>query len=261
MIRLFGIAVLVASFVQLFGQEKAAPPVQQQLDELKRGQERILQELQELRSALQQAPARAEAGARSPAPAVLNVGGEPFRGATNATVAIVEYSDFDCSHCAQFATESFPQLDQKYIQTGKVKYFFRDLPEPGSAESLLKAKFARCAGEQGKFWQTHDYLFSAKPHLIGSDLSREALIIGLDAQLLSSCLKEERYTTIIQRSANGASRMGFAGTPTFVIGQLTNGGNIVRVKEVKLGVQNFETFENLIEELLGDAPKTKKPSE
>ncbi len=261
MIRALGILILVASLSKPFAQEKVVSSIQQQIDELKRGQEQILRELQDLRSALQQTPGRSEVAARLATPAVLNVGGEPFKGATNAAVAIVEYSDFDCSHCAQFATQTFPTIDEKYIQTGKIKYFFRDLPEPGNAESLLKAQFARCAGDQGKFWQAHDYLFSGKPHLAGSDLRQECEALGLDTSTLSGCVKEERYTSRIQRSAMGANRMGLAGTPSFVVGTVTNGGEIVRVKEVKLGVLDYESLSSLLEDLLRESGGTKKPSE
>src|SRR3954465_12527574 len=98
--------------------------LQEQLDDLKSGQQRILQELEALRAAIQQTPARSEVQARPAGPTIFNVRGEPFKGATNASVAIVEYSDFDCSHCAQFATQTFPEIDRKYIVTGKIRYFF-----------------------------------------------------------------------------------------------------------------------------------------
>ena len=236
-------------------QEKTAPSVQQQLDELKQGQERILRELQAIRAALQGTATRSEAAARPPLPAVLNVHGEPFKGQSNAPVAIVEYSDFDCSHCAKFATEIFPQIDQKYVATGKVKFFFRDLPEPGNPESLLKARLARCAGEQGKFWEMHDYLFTQKPTLVGSDLSRESEIFGLDRAVLGTCLKNEKYSVMIQRSAAGATRMGIQGTPAFIIGRLTDNGDIVHVSDLLLGVEKLDAFESVLEPLLSDSGK------
>jgi protein-disulfide isomerase len=240
-------------------QEKAAPAMQQQLDELKQGQERILQELQAIRSALQGTPARAETAARPVLPPVLNIHGEPFKGQSNAPVAIMEYSDFDCSHCAQFATKNFPAIDQKYIATGKVKFFFRDLPEAGNAESLLKAQFARCAGEQGRFWEAHDFLFVNRPTLIGSTLEQECQALGLDRTTVNACLKQEKYSIPIQRSAASAARLGIRGTPAFLIGRITDNGDILQLKQLLLGVQDVETLGKDIDQLLDGTAEKKNP--
>ncbi len=246
------ILALAASERKPAADDQKGPSVQAQLDELKRGQEQILRELQALRAALEQRPAsaRGETTARPAPPVVLNVHGEPFKGAQGAKLAIVEYSDFDCSHCAQFAAEIFPQIDQKYIATGLVKFFFRDLPEPGSTESLLKARAARCAGEHGRFWEMHDYLFTAKPRLLGADLSNEAQIAGVTTEELKQCLKNEQSAAMIQRSALGASRIGIRGTPTCFIGTLSDQGDVIRIKEMVTGVETFAKFDGILSDLL-----------
>src|SRR5260221_459521 len=84
------------------------------------------------------------------------VHGEPFRSDAHARVAIIEYSDFECPLCRQFARDVYPLIDAAYIHSGKVKYFFRDLPLPMHPHALPAARAARCAGEQGKFWEMHD---------------------------------------------------------------------------------------------------------
>lgn len=256
-------ALLIASLVVLtfhaFAQEQAPPSLQEQLDALKRGQERILQELEELRAALAERPARAEQPARSTAPTVFNLRGEPFKGEKSAPLAIIEYSDFECSHCAEFATEIFPQLEQLYIAAGKMRFYFRDLPEPGNAESLLKARVARCAGEQGKFWEMHDYFFAKHPALVGGSFRAEADAIGLDHAKLTACLKESKYSLMIQRSAAGAARMGFRGTPTFVIGRLSDNGDILTVKQILLGSESLEKFRAILDPLLAEPREDVQP--
>jgi protein-disulfide isomerase len=244
------LAILAATFSWTAKGEDQNRSIQEQLNDLKKGQQQILQELEALRSAIQQAPARSEVQARPAGPTIFNVRGEPFKGTTNASVAIVEYSDFDCSHCAQFAAQTFPEIDRKYILTGKIRYFFRDLPEPGNAESLLKAHFARCAGDQGKFWLAHDYLFLRHPTLTGSNLESEARELGLDATMLTTCLKDPKYTIMIQRSAAGAARMRIQGTPTFFVGSLSENGDLVEIKESIVGLENTDILEKAIEKLL-----------
>lgn len=226
--------------------------LQEQIDELKRTQVRILEELQALRALLQNAPApaRAEVSALPPPPTVLNVHGEPFKGDPAARLAIIGYSDFDCSHCAEFATKLLPALDRKYVATGKLKLFFRDLPERGNADSFLKARLARCAGEQGKFWAMHDHLFAARPAVGGDQWRGEAEAIGLDVTKVAACLTAGRWADNIQRSAAGAVRMGFRGTPTFVIGRLDEKGDVVRVHRIVLGLDEAAGIGGILDELL-----------
>src|ERR1041384_250291 len=124
--------------------------MQRQLDEVRQTQQLILKELEDIKKALHEKPVRTDSLARPQIPTVvsLNVHGEPFRGQSRATVGMVEYSDFDCSFCAKYANDIYPQIDNEYIQTGKIRYFFRDLPPPGDTNALFKARLARCAGEQ-----------------------------------------------------------------------------------------------------------------
>jgi len=253
------VATLFAGVASLHSAEPApaTPPasavtLQAQIDDLKRTQVRILEELQALRALLQNAPApaRSEVPALPPPPTVLNVRGEPFKGAAAATLAIVEYSDFDCSHCAEFVTKLLPALDRKYVATGQVKLFFRDLPERGSESSFLKARLARCAGEQGQFWAMHDHLFAARPAVVGEKWRGEAEAIGLDVTKVAACLDAGRWTDPIQRSATGAVRMGLRGTPTFVIGRLTDNGDIVRVHRIVLGLDEAAGLGAILDELL-----------
>src|SRR5689334_12321708 len=146
--------------------------LQQQIDELKAGQQQILKELQEIKKILQSF--QEAAGPQPPPEIPLPVGGEPFKGSPAARVAIVEYSDFQCPYCGEYAREIFPRLDSNYIKSGKVRYYFRDLPLASHTFALGAAQAARCAGEQGKFWEMHDHLFANQTALAPADLSRYA---------------------------------------------------------------------------------------
>lgn len=264
-------AALACGAAPLFAAEAAkdstgateAKSVQAQLDELRAGQERILRELEEVKALL-----RAKAGggelpsrpADPPMPVSVNVHGEPFKGDARATVAILEYSDFDCDFCGRWATTVYPKLREAYVETGKVKFFFRDLPEPAHAEALLKARLARCAGLQGRFWEMHDLLFAERRSLAASDFTAEARAVGIDHEPLAACLRDARMTQVIQRSAAGAARMGIRGTPTFLVGVLTDNGDVLRVKKMLLGAEEMETFQPLLDGLLaGQAGGTKNP--
>jgi hypothetical protein len=231
----------------------SAEALQRQIDELKAGQREILRELQALRAALAQPSAPVEQPVAPQLPPTLNIQGEPFRGARTATVAIITYSDFDCSHCATFATTTLPELHRRYIATGKVRYYFRDLPDRQSEVAFRKARLARCAGEQGLFWETHDHLVAAQPKLTGEAWKADLAALGLDVPKVEACLAAGRHGDVIKRSAEGAWRMGFRGTPTFVIGRLTEDGDFVRVEHVLLGTEDIGRFQGLIDGLLTTA--------
>jgi protein-disulfide isomerase len=231
--------------------------IQQQLDDLREGQEQLRQELGEIKRLLQQRGARTNSAAGStPVPEVksVNVRGEPFRGSNTAHVAIVEYSDFGCSYCGRYAREIFPHLDEDYIRPGKVRYYFRDLPEPKETNSWFKARAARCAGDQGKFWELHDLLFNAQS-ASDKEVISFAQTLGLNAQEFNGCLSSEKYLVNIQRSVAGAKRMGLYGTPAFLIGTISEDGDFVWVKKVQVGAQTYQILKGILDQLLAATPK------
>ena len=235
------------------------PSLQQQLDELKEGQLRLARELEEIKRLLQERPVRRDFDARpaNPVVASVNVYGEPFLGTNFAKIAMVEYSDFDCSFCGKYAREVFPRIQLEYIRTGKVRYFFRDLPEPDETNAWLKARVARCAGDQGKFWEMHERLFAAQD-ASGKDVSAIAQALGLDSQQFNACFSTEKYLGNIQRSAAGARKMGIYGTPAFLIGTLSEDGGFVTVKKTLVGAQTYDGLKAVLDELLSSATTSTK---
>ena len=254
-------AVVIASVLSLTflasplvaqGRAGSTRSLQGQIDELQRGQEQLRKDLAELKALLLERVAKVEAPvARMPPPMVsLNVHGEPFRGSVAARVAILEYSDFDCTYCATYAREIYPLIDQAYVQAGKVKYFFRDLPSPEHPNALFKARVARCAGDQDHFWQAHDRLFRDQRPFDGPGLTQFTKDLGLDEPTFQACISSNSYLDAIQRSAGLAGSMRINGTPAFLVGVLSDDDSVIRVSKIFLGAESFEAFRKVLDELL-----------
>lgn len=144
-------------------------------------------------------------------------------GDQNAPVTIIEYSDFQCPFCGKFFKEIEPVLREKYIKTGKVKFVYRNFAFLGQ-ESLWAANAARCAGEQGKFWQYHDYLYNNQRGENQGAFSKDnlksfAVALGLDKEKFNTCLDSEKYTDLIQQETKAGGEAGVQGTPASFINE------------------------------------------
>jgi protein-disulfide isomerase len=251
------LACIVASGCIAMAEEKqnsSAKAVQEQINDLRKGQEQILKQLDEIRALLKQ-QSTADA---NPAPSFLsiNVHGEPFRGSPQAHVAILQYSDFDCAYCADYTKTILPKIITNYVATGKVKLFFRDLPLPEHPNAPFKAKVARCAGEQGKFWEMHDYLFTHQQPMSEADLPNLAKATDLDLNQFAACFGANKYDQVIQRSIASAERLHVDGTPAFLVGTLSEDGGFLKTSQVTLGAQPYEFFQTKLDGLLTtSAPK------
>jgi predicted DsbA family dithiol-disulfide isomerase len=164
-------------------------------------------------------------------------------GDPNAPIHIIEYGDFQCPFCLRFWNETEPQLIEEYVNTGKVYFEFRAFPILGP-ESVWAAEGAYCAGDQGKFWEYHDTLFTNWTGENVGDFKHEKLIqyaetLGLDVDEFESCLSGEKYASrVAQDKANGEAA-GVHATPTFIIN-----GNVLE------GAQPFDILQHIIEEML-----------
>ena len=168
----------------------AGKSVQAQINDLRETQEQILKQLDEIKTLLKERTTTQTNTA--PSFLSINVHGEPFRGGAQARVAILQYSDFDCAYCAEYATKILPKITTNYVETGKVKLFFRDLPLPEHPNAPFKAKVARCAGEQGKFWEMHDYFFAHQQPMNEADLPKLAKAIELDLNKFAASLRRRQ---------------------------------------------------------------------
>jgi len=110
------------------------------------------------------------------------------------------------------------------------------------------AEAAACAGDQGKFWQMHDQLFSNQQALDVNTLSLHAQAIGLNTASFQQCLFSGKHEAKVRDSVNVGSNAGVDGTPAFFIG-VTN-SNSVKVVKVLSGAQPYPVFRTLLESLL-----------
>lgn len=184
----------------------------------------------------------------------ISLGDGPFYGQESAPVKIVEFSDFQCPFCRIFWQETYPQLKSEYLDTGKAVLEYRDYPLDFHPVAGISAQAAKCAGDQARFWEMHDKIFSEQAkqgqntvYYTESDLKKWASEIGLDGSYFNAfnlCLSSGKYAADVAKDYQDGEKLGVTGTPTFFI----NGQRIV-------GAQPFETFKRIIEEELKSAKK------
>jgi protein-disulfide isomerase len=224
------------------------------VQQLKTQQQQILDRLDELKKLLSGRVGAASTAPTIKAPDVMSVQGEPFRGEASSLVAIIEYGDFECPFCRHFQHDIYPQVLDDYIKAGKVKYFYRDMPLPFHQHALPAARAARCAGEQGKYWEMYDSLFADKLASTSAEIDDQAKGLGLDTAKLDACVNSDRFADAIHRNVDEASKMQIRGTPTFLIGTMSPGSDLVNIKTTVIGAQPFEAFKAAIDPLLSPAP-------
>jgi protein-disulfide isomerase len=175
------------------------------------------------------------------------------RGEANAPVTLIEYSDFTCGYCLKFFKETWPRLQARYVDTGKVRFLYRDYPRADQGPGLDAAAAARCAGAQGKYWAMHDRLFAEGGRLDKVVYLRHATALGLDRAVFEQCVKDGRYTKSIFEDRQEANRWGFHGTPGFILMQ-TAGEPTEKEPAIAIpGAFPFEMFAEEIDRLLASA--------
>lgn len=157
-------------------------------------------------------------------------------GKENAKITMIEFSDFQCPYCARYVTETFPQIEREYIETGKVLYIFHHYPLPFHQYAQKAAEAAECAGEQGKFWEMHDKLFADQEKLTEADLKTYAANLGLNTSQFNTCLSSGQFQDEVQADMELGQSMGVNGTPSFFVN-----GKFVS------GAQPFASFKQIID--------------
>jgi protein-disulfide isomerase len=185
----------------------------------------ILDELRQIRQLLQrQAQAAAKAEEDKPKRAALSLKGLEPLGKKNAPVTMVEFTDYQCPFCLGFFTTTFPELKKKLIDTGKVRFYSRDFPLEFHPDAIRAAKAARCAGDQGKFWQYRDIIGLNPDKLLMPDLVAAAGQLKMNTKQFQSCAESDKFQDKIDADMVEAFRIGIDGTPAFVIGKSTPDG-------------------------------------
>jgi len=177
-----------------------------------------------------------------------------IRGRVDAPVTLIEYSDFTCGYCLKFFRDTWPVLQAKYVETGKLRFVYRDYPRADRGVGVEAAVAARCAGAQGQYWAMHDRLFGEGGRLDSGAFRSYAKAIGLDQVAFAQCFDERRYLESVFQDRQEANRWGFHGTPGFIL-MHTVGGATEKEPAVAIpGAFPFEDFAEEIERLLRSAP-------
>jgi protein-disulfide isomerase len=209
--------------------------------------DQILQELRQIRQLLERQAKPAAPQEEAPTRAkITDLSGVSMLGSKTAPLTIVEYTDYQCPYCQRFHVTSFGELKKAYIDTGKVRFFSKDMPLDFHPNAMRAAMAARCAGEQGKFWELRNTM-GANPnsldieHIIGF-----AADLKLDTTALRSCIDSGKYKEPVQTDVLEAMKVGANGTPTFIVGKSV--GNGVD-GELLVGAMPFQMFDMKLKEL------------
>ena len=168
-----------------------------------------------------------------PRTAVIVPAEAPTLGPKDAKVTIVAFSDFQCPYC-QRAQSVIDEVMKSF--GGKVQLVHRDFPLEGHSQAMVAARAARCAGEQGRFWEYHHSLMMVRGDLSEVDLRQRASGLKLDLAPFAACLGSERHDASIRDGLEAGLKLGVNSTPTFFI----NGQMLV-------GAKPFEAFKDAIE--------------
>ncbi|MBI4914314.1 MAG: thioredoxin domain-containing protein [Acidobacteria bacterium] len=203
------------AFVGLAAGQQTDPKVLEEIQALKQGQEEIRKQLQEIKQLLQARP-----GTQPAPPNVRGVpvelGKRPTRGDAGAKLTLIEVSDFQCPFCGRYATDTHPLIAKEYIDTGKLRYAFMDLPlESIHKQAFKAAEAARCAGDQGKYWEMHARLFANQKAL--EPWSAHATAVGLDLPKFEACMADGTHAAAIRADMAAAQKLGIQGTPGFLL--------------------------------------------
>jgi len=143
-------------------------------------------------------------------------------GSDSAPVEIVEYADYQCPWCAQFALVTFPDVEERLIKTGRLRWRYVDHPLDGiHRHARTSAHAAACAEEQGKFWPVHKLIYQGQDDWANGNAAKVirgyAEAAQLDLSRYDQCMESARYAGRIEASLREGIALGVNGTPTFLI--------------------------------------------
>jgi protein-disulfide isomerase len=167
----------------------------------------------------------------------LSVNGAPSKGSEKAEVTIVKFEDFQCPYC-KAVQPNYQEVLKRY--DGKVRLVHKDLPlDQIHPQARQAAEAARCADDEGKFWQYHDKLYASAPKAAPEDLKSYAKEVGLNGNSFEKCLSTGKYKARVQKDVDEGAVLGLTGTPIFFI----NGRELS-------GAQSVEAIAQIIDEEL-----------
>jgi len=210
-------AFLLLAALPLAAQDKTI--TREQADE-------IIKELRQIRQLLEKQQAK-PAGPQEEQPTrakIPDLSAVSMLGNKDAPITIVEYTDYQCPFCQRFHLSAYPEIKKNYIDTGKARFYSKDLPLDFHPNAMRAAQAAHCAGEQGKFWQLRDVMGSNPDKLDMGHIMGFAAELKLDTQKMQECINSEKYKARVESDVSEAMKLGANGTPAFIIGKSSGDG-------------------------------------
>lgn len=169
-------------------------------------------------------------------------------GSIEAPILFLEFSDYQCPFCGQFAREVHPTIVKEFVDTDAVAYQFFDFPlDRVHPAARTASEAAMCAGRSRRYWQMYDSLFSNQGSLGGTaQLMALAKGIGLDERAFGECLERGETSAVVQANQNLGHRLGVRATPTFMLGYREPDGS-VRVNKTLSGAKPYSVFRTLLQ--------------
>ena len=164
-------------------------------------------------------------------------------GSPTAPVEVIEFADFECPSCGQYATLTEPDVRARLVNTGKIRVRYMDFPLEGHKNTWAASLAASCANDQGKFWEMHDLIFAnqdkwngeatSKPRAVLSDFAKG---LGLDMTKYGACMDAETHRAQIAANQREGERRQVNQTPTFLFGD-----------KLVPGAASFDTFRSYVD--------------
>ena len=209
------LAAVVVSTIGIVAQTPAQPPpatmTQQQINE------EMLKELRQIRQLLERLT-QPQTPPQPTSARITNLKGFAL-GRPDAPLTMIEFTDLQCPFCRQYATVTFEEIKRNWIDTGRLRYISRDFPLDIHPQAMPAARAARCAGEQGKFWELRMTLMRNANLLSPDYITKTAADLKLDPAAFAACTASTKFDAEIQAELQEGTRIGINGTPTFVIGK------------------------------------------
>ena len=172
-------------------------------------------------------------------------------GNRNANVVLVEFADYECPYCRQFAKDTMKKIEHDYIDTGRIGFVFHDFPiESSHPHAFSAALAALCAGEQGHLWEMNHKLLAESSVLAREDLFRDAEAIKLDMVKFGGCFADDRTAARLRQSMREAGELGVDGTPMFILGIRKPGSNIMKGLRMIEGGYPYDVFKATLDMLI-----------
>jgi len=171
-------------------------------------------------------------------------------GNKKAAIVLIEFADYQCEHCRQFAAETMKQIERDYITNGRIGYVFYDLPMENSHPYAIKAAVAvQCAGKQGRLWEMNHKLLSDPMALTPNDLMSHAASLMLDMNRFRRCVEDVSTEASVRQKMREAFQMDIKGTPIFLVGIRKTSGTIKALRMIEGGYP-YEVFKATLEALI-----------